>query len=591
MIYRVLLIIMFLQIALGNLNAIVKYDEGRREMMGIQLLQDRGDPNAYYYIPQYPKLSEKKDGTLEILCLKYNDKDQVNGGVLHALIEFTLPEDVKKMLEEKLKEELHNDNAFIAGMVPLIQAKKDGENGLAGFQIVSSILNSVDQKIKTNIITSGYAPLGQGSKAAFAVNLSETQAALLWESFNGSTSDVSVSINGYYEAAVKAYEAVIDVDVSIVYEHLSKHLNIAEDYRRREVRKVVDNLVNQKNVNIDIFDRSKTLNVNLSVEERIVDLVTDKLLELMFDAKVGWSKIPEYEEDSRRYIPNRQSRGFFSKLFGGAQNDKYVSDNQFIFKKREDIRVNRFYLNLSKSTTIKVPVYTAGNIGGAFFTALKKDTRYFREIDISDAFQWNTVYFNLDPDVVSSVGDILNSVSVNFRKKYGEGIPGKTKSIVFNQNDFSKDSTLKAVQYPRLGVQNDNWEEYEYKINWGFRAGHELETDWIKTRAKQINLRYPVEKKEIILFPDFNGDENIKALNIRFFVTLNGIAHQQRSITILADHAEPKTVVNIYSDKNIPIGYQVTWIGKGFKNGKKLTKTQVLSEDILYLFIPGSNID
>ena len=71
-------------------------------MKGVRLLQDATDPTAYYYVPQYPRLATKEDGSYELLCLKYVDaQGGTNGGLLHALIEFTLPPD---QLEQVLTE-------------------------------------------------------------------------------------------------------------------------------------------------------------------------------------------------------------------------------------------------------------------------------------------------------------------------------------------------------------------------------------------------------------------------------------------------------------------------------------------------------
>ena len=51
---------------------------------------------------------------------------------------------------------------------------------------------------------------------------------------------------------------------------------------------------------------------------------------------------------------------------------------------------------LAKSSTIKVPVDTAGNLGG-LYTALKNDPRYFRIVDLDDpAFEFRPVHFQVD---------------------------------------------------------------------------------------------------------------------------------------------------------------------------------------------------
>ncbi len=70
----------------------MNYDVGQRTIDGIQLLQDASDASAYYYLPQYPRLATKADGTFEFVCLKYvGGAAATNGGLFHALVEFTLP--------------------------------------------------------------------------------------------------------------------------------------------------------------------------------------------------------------------------------------------------------------------------------------------------------------------------------------------------------------------------------------------------------------------------------------------------------------------------------------------------------------------
>ncbi|PYQ06975.1 MAG: hypothetical protein DMF82_04870, partial [Acidobacteria bacterium] len=62
--------------------ALVRYDDGRRVIKGVQLLQDAGDPNVYFYVPQFPRLATRADGTFELLCLKYVDPTGAASGGL-----------------------------------------------------------------------------------------------------------------------------------------------------------------------------------------------------------------------------------------------------------------------------------------------------------------------------------------------------------------------------------------------------------------------------------------------------------------------------------------------------------------------------
>jgi hypothetical protein len=113
-------------------RALVNYDKGSRVVKGVQLLQDHDDPTAYYYLPQFPHLSMNKDSTYEFLCMKYVDQaGGTNGGLFHALVEFSLPEDLRADVERELQKQVAG--AKLLGPVPLMQTSKDGEEGTGSF--------------------------------------------------------------------------------------------------------------------------------------------------------------------------------------------------------------------------------------------------------------------------------------------------------------------------------------------------------------------------------------------------------------------------------------------------------------------------
>src|SRR5690606_10069618 len=224
--------------------------------------------------------------------------------------------DILTAVEKELTEK--KGGAKIVGPVPLQQAMKDGGDGIASFKIVSSILNNVDgdNPFTQNVITSGHAPLYKNSKAAIAAKLNQEGATLLWESLQGKTSDVSVVIHGFYEAKVKGYNAIVSADMSTVYEHYSKVYSNQQEYTKRQMRKITDEMVQDQKLNIDVFDRSAGLGIKTDDMDNILSLVTDKLIELMFDAETGWAKQPDKETAVEQgQLAGRRERGFFSKLF------------------------------------------------------------------------------------------------------------------------------------------------------------------------------------------------------------------------------------------------------------------------------------
>lgn len=570
----------------------VKYDEGRIEVLGVQLMQAHDNATEYYYLPQYPSLSLNNNDDLELMCIKYvGEGDQASGGLFHALIQFMLPSEIMEELQAALEEKV--PGAKIMGPIPLQPLASEDGQGTAGFQVVSSILTSTngEEALTRSIISSGHAPLLPGSKSAIAANLSPEGATLLWNSFTGATSDVSVSISAAYEAAVKAYNATITAEMSVIYEHFSKLYNVQEGYSKRQLRKIVDDLQRNGNIKVEVFDRTKGLGVKATEMEGILSVVTDKLIEVMFNTETGWSKAPERETAVESgQIKGRQSKGFISKLFTGSGNQKYVSDNQYVLKKRTDIQSNKFYLNLSKTTTIKVPVNTSGNLGG-FYDELGDNEKYFRIVDLNDvAFQKRDVFFQIDGEYVDAFSSKINFVSVTFKKEHGSN-PATTKTVIFNYKDVENGEQIKSVSYPRLGNESTDWLNYEYRLNWSIRGIDEpikfpaSDDEWIKANAPVISLKPPFKKMIVEIDADRGlfKDAEITTAIVEFASTFVGETAKIGRVRLSADDAESVSKIAIYHDEGEKLVYKVTWASR---NGTEKTPVKELDSDYLFLMPP-----
>jgi hypothetical protein len=570
-------------------QALVNYDTGQRMIDGIQLLQDASDPSAYYYIPQFPRLSSRADGVLEFVCLKYVDAGGTSGGLFHALVEFTLPPDVVEALEKKLKQQVPNGR--IVGPVPLLQALKDGEEGVGSFEVVSAILADREKGGFTrSLVTSGRAPLMPGSKAVVAALLTQQGATLLWDSMSGPTSDVSVAIHAYYEAAVKAYDAKVTARMDTIYTHFSRIANQQQDFTRRQLRDIVDDLQRKGDLKVEALDRSAGLGIKADDMGGILQIVTEKLIEVMFDHKTGWSAEPPREVAvEANQIRGRQQRGWLSRVFGDPHNTKYFSDDQYVLKRRTDVRRNEFTLTLGKSTTIKVPVDTAGNLGG-LYTALKNDPRYFRIINLSDpAFESRPVHFQIDGEYVDSFHDTLNFVAVNFRKAYANQ-PAFTKALTFSHAEIKEGKTVQELVYPRLGVEGPGWVEYEYQVRWSLRDGDTISVPaagaaWHKAKDPRIALTPPFEKQVIEIDADraLFEPNGIATAVVEIGTTLGGKPRLQQKGILRAADASPTTKVAVYRDRGAEMIVRISWHGT---SGRVERTVDVLESGYLRLTPP-----
>ncbi len=573
-------------------NAQVKYDEGRIQVLGVQLLQDFKNENAYYYLPQYPRLSTRENGDIELMCIKYvGENNQPSGGLFHALIEFSLSDEMIAELQDALEEKI--SGAKIMGPVPLLPLASEDGQGTAGFQLVSAILSNAggEDSFSRSVVTSGHAPLLPGSKSAIAANLTPEGATLLWNSFAGATSDVSVSVNASYEASVKAYNAIVTADMSVVYNHFSQLYNYQHKYAKRQLRDIADELKRDGKINIEVFDRSKGLDIKVSDVQGILNIVTDKLVEIMFNTETGWSKAPEKEQAvTSGQIKGRQEQGWVSKLFKGTGNSKYISDDQFVLKKRSDIQTNKFYLNLSKTTTIKVPINSSGNLGG-FYEELSNDPKYFRIVDLNDAaFQHRDIFFQIDGEYVDAFRNKINFVSVNFKKEHGSD-PATTKEIFFNYSDVEKGEQLKSVSFPRLGDNSAEWLNYEYRLNWSLRGIDkpvsipDNDSVWIKSNAPVISLKPPFKKEIVEIDADRSmfTDAGMSTAIVEFASVLAGKKEKVGRVMLRADDVESLSRIALYHDEGEQVVYRVTWVSK---KGTQKTPLQLLDTDYLFLLPP-----
>ena len=572
-------------------SALVNYDQGSRVVLGVQLLQDATDPTTYYYVPQYPRLATRDDGGFELLCIKYVDSQGgTNGGLFHALVEFTLPTEQLDRVQAELRKT--DPAAKVAGPVQLMQSTKDGEEGTGSFEVVSAVLsNKADGGFTRSLVTSGRAPLTPGSRAVVAAILSPQGATLLWNSLSGPTSDVSVSVHGYYEALVQGYNARVTANVSTLYEHFSQISNSQLGYTRRQLRDIVDQLHHDGTLKIDVIDRSAGLGIKSDDMAGILQLVTDKLTNLMFNDSSGWSKAPATEPAVEKgQIQGRESRGFLSQLFLGSGNQPYVSDDQWVLKNRRDIRQNTFSLVLSKNSTIRVPVNTSGNLGG-LYKELANDNRYFRIVNLADpAFEFRQVYFQLDGDFLDAFQDAINFVSVSFRKIYPDR-PAFTKSIELNRTDLDAGHTTVNVAFPRLGMTGSDWANYEYQVRWSLRGGPTLSVpakadDWIKSSDAAVSLVPPLTKRVVDIESDRQqfGSHGVSTGVVEFAIVQAGKPKLERKATLRASDAAPSSRVALYIDRDSPVAYRVSWHSA---TGNREEKLALLDSDYLFLTPPS----
>jgi hypothetical protein len=312
----------------------------------------------------------------------------------------------------------------------------------------------------------------------------------------------------------------------------------------------------------------------------------------MFDHTTGWSADPPRETAVEAgQIPGRQKRGFFRSLFGGESDSPYYSDDQYVLKNRKDIRHNTFSLVLSKNSTIRVPVDTAGNLGG-LYDELGTDPRYFRVVNLADpAFEKRSIYFQLDSSYLDSFQDTVNFVSVNLRKTYPDQ-PAFTTAVRFTEADIKAGKTFQEVAFPRLGQTGADWIQYEMQVRWSLRDGATVslparEGEWMRASDSAVALVPPFERRVI----EIDADRQLFAANgqstaaVDIATMLAGKARLQHRATLRAGDSESQTRLVVYHDRGTPVAARVSWhSGAGTREGK----LEVLDGDYVFLTPPAA---
>jgi len=574
-------------LATAPLQAAVNYDAGVLTLEGVQVFQDADDPTAWYYLPQYPRVARNEQGDFQFLLLKQVGGD-APGGIFHALIEFTLDESVVERVQAKLQEV--RPGAKLVGALPLLQP---GENdAVGGFRVISATLdpNAPPDRLTGRVVASGPAPLTPGSRAAIAARLSAAEATVLMDSMTGATSDLSIAIRGYYEAKVRGYNATVRANMDTIYSHRSVVDNLTKGYTKREARRLVDELHQDGAIEVDVYDRTEALGLDAKDLAGVLDVVTDKLIEVMFDTETGWSRVPDPEVLlAQEQIKGRQEKGWFGKIFGGPEDLPYYTDDQYVLKNREDIRSQSFFLNLSKSTVIRIPFDTTGNIGG-FYDALTPEVRaaLFRVVDLeADAdLQQLDVRFHVDGQIAEGFEQTFNNVAVNVRQAGRNGRPSRSDSLYIQAADLAGGDGMRTFRLSRLGDATDAWREFEYQVAWSLRGQSGLlrqpaDPDrWLRSSDGIVTLLPPLERKAITILTDTREFENrgVVAAVVQIMSELGGEVRFVGETRILSSDSDPLRERVVYHDPGEPVAFRIVW---HTRDGKRAKDDPMLLEDNL----------
>ena len=277
-------------------------------------------------------------------------------------------------------------------------------------------------------------------------------------------------------------------------------------------------------------------------------------------------------------------------MAANALIDKTLQNNKktYVLNKKSEVKLTTYKVNLSKATTVKVPFSTSGNLS-FFYNNNKNDDRYFNMVNMQDAaFQQREIAFQLDNEFADTYTELLNFVTIRFKKTYSNGQADVISQLMFSKADIANGENIKSIIYPRLGETGKGVQEYQYQIIWSMKGKNvtiripENETEWLSSSDPVISIAPPFIREEINIDAERDRFSNagFNSVNIRFATVLGGKPTHVKKLVLKANDPEWNSTISIYHDVNQPVVYETTW----YSNTGEL-KQPIQAIDANYLFL------
>ncbi len=442
------------------------------------------------------------------------------GGILHFMVLYETTPDIVAKAEQLLQQKMgNNKNVRLKGPITF-------EKG--SYALVSSIINEKSQKKETKLIATGEAPILENTSLALSFALEPVQSKLLLESFKMKTPDVSVVFDLAFSGLTEAYDAELEVDWSEVKKSQAFKAGGSIYFVGADVELGLDKLRRDNAIKLKVNGNSTAL-------DGLLNTVYERMLNLMFQPA-----------QAERVDQAGGMGSAIGAILGGAMGSRSTTgfgiNVSYQLKEMESVGKSRMFFKGRNS--IQRHHYIVFNVGD-IYKKHGQDEQYFKDVPLWDPlFQQREVFIGVDGDLEREFAKILNSVTVNIRKKHTSG-QVTTDSKLITKKTFTADFKPIAVTY---GWSQDSlrteWMEYEYQNIWQFQGGGSYSTDWEKTSAAMINAYTPFVRKTIA----FDGDltalsaKGVKAVSVVLAYPFFGKTNKPRITIRPTDNISEKTI-------------------------------------------------
>ena len=551
---RISLLLLALCAGVGNAQQVLA-DRGL-QAAGLWCFPLLEDTLTYLYLPGSAELAMERDSLPQFSYMRYvvnkpaggdgtrSITEGGGGGILTFLVLYRTPEEQVAEAQRALRGRLDNKEIKLRG--PIVFEK-------GRYALVSSILGR-DSTRETRLLTTGEAPVLEGSRLAFTFELNPENSKILLESFKMATPDVSIMFELGFTGLSDNYDAELDVDWAEVKESKAFSAGASIYFVSADVDVAFEKLRKDGAIKLTTSGSNAQM-------ENLVQTVYDKLLTLMFtpikpetvpdDAKGGLMSALGSLVSPKGALGSRSLLGFGANVAFQLKDLRTEGKSHLTFKGRSERKLNHFI---------------AFNIGD-LYQRYGSDRRYFRDVPLWDpAFQQREVFLGVDGEIEKEFSRLINSVTVIVEKKHQNG-ESTLQNLIVRRGTFANGQVNLSTVYGNRGDTNRaEWLNYRYRTIWQFQGGGTLQTGWDTSAAAMINLYTPFTRRTISIDGDMARltTAGVRAVAVQLDYPFFGVTKHQQ-LTLRPAEAKGENKFEITLPNNVQeIDYSITWfIGSG----------------------------
>lgn len=508
------------------------------------------DSLTFVYLPNSARFAFNEDKGPRFSYLRYavvkpkaeNSTSSVTeadgGGILHMLVLYeTTPETIAKAETALRKKYNNNPKLKLRGPVSF-------EKG--NYALISSILVEGSQKKETKLIAMGEAPVLENTSLALSFSLGPVQSKLLLESFKMKTPDVSIVFDLSFTGLTESYDAELDIDWTEAKKSQAFNAGVSVYFVNADVELGFEKMRRDNAIKLKVNGSGGML-------EGLLTTVYDKLLNLMFrpvhaeqaDKQGGMSAIDALLGPNGP-LSSRKTTGFGLNVGYQLKEMQSEGHSHLFFRGR---------------STVQRHHYVAFNVSN-IYQRYGDNPDYFKDVPMWDpTFQQREIFIGVDGDLEKEFQKMLNSVTVNIRKKHQSGQVSADSKLI-NKDLFKAGFKPISMAYGWDADSNrTQWMEYEYMNIWQFQGGGTYQTPWEKSAAAMVNVYTPFTRKTIVFDGDLPGlqAKGIRMVSVALSYPFFGRINRPRITLRPGENISEKTLEVTLPNEIEEIDYEITW--------------------------------